>query len=394
MLTPSGEAANEPGSRQSLIPIRYNLRSLVRRRTGTLMTVLGVALTVGIFVSVLALVRGLQNTYSDTGDPLNMLVIREGSQSETNSFFDRDVKGIVETMDGVSQLSGEIIILISHPRATGEEANIVVRGVSENAMELRPVMEVIEGRMFRPGLREIIVSQSVSNRFTGAGLGDRMRIGQIDWDVVGLFDARRTVYDSEIWANYDELSGEFERPIYSSLIFSVSDPSAIPALEQRILADRRLQLDVFREIEYFRAQTSTALPIQIIGTFIAVIMAIGSSFAVMNTMYAATAYRTREIATLRMLGFRRRDVLASFFVESLILALAGGVIGCILALPVNGISTGTMNIASFSEVLFEFRITRELLAQGMIFAAVMGVAGGILPGRMAARLPIIRALRT
>ena len=358
------------------------------------MTVLGVALTVGIFVSVLALVRGLQNTYSDTGDPLNMLVIREGSQSETNSFFDRDVKGIVETMDGVSQLSGEIIILISHPRATGEEANIVVRGVSENAMELRPVMEVIEGRMFRPGLREIIVSQSVSNRFTGAGLGDRMRIGQIDWDVVGLFDARRTVYDSEIWANYDELSGEFERPIYSSLIFSVSDPSAIPALEQRILADRRLQLDVFREIEYFRAQTSTALPIQIIGTFIAVIMAIGSSFAVMNTMYAATAYRTREIATLRMLGFRRRDVLASFFVESLILALAGGVIGCILALPVNGISTGTMNIASFSEVLFEFRITRELLAQGMIFAAVMGVAGGILPGRMAARLPIIRALRT
>ena len=216
-----------------MIPIRYNLRSLVRRRTGTLMTVLGVALTVGIFVSVLALVRGLQNTYSDTGDPLNMLVIREGSQSETNSFFDRDVKGIVETMDGVSQLSGEIIILISHPRATGEEANIVVRGVSENAMELRPVMEVIEGRMFRPGLREIIVSQSVSNRFTGAGLGDRMRIGQIDWDVVGLFDARRTVYDSEIWANYDELSGEFERPIYSSLIFSVSDPSAIPALEQR-----------------------------------------------------------------------------------------------------------------------------------------------------------------
>ena len=377
-----------------MIPIRYNLRSLIRRRMGTLMTVLGVALTVGIFVSVLALVRGLQNTYSDTGGPLNMLVIREGSQSETNSFFDRDVKGIVETMDGVSQLSGEIIILISHPRATGEEANIVVRGVSENAMELRPVMEIIEGRMFRPGLREIIVSQSVSNRFTGAGLGDRMRIGQIDWDVVGLFDAGRTAYDSEIWANYDELSGEFERPIYSSLIFSVSDPSAIPALEQRILDDRRLGLDVFREIEYFRAQTSTALPIQIIGTFIAVIMAIGSSFAVMNTMYAATAYRTREIATLRMLGFRRRDVLASFFVESLILALAGGVVGCILALPVNGISTGTMNIASFSEVLFEFRITRELLAQGMIFAAVMGVAGGILPARMAARLPIIRALRT
>ena len=358
------------------------------------MTVLGVALTVGIFVSVLALVRGLQNIYADTGDPLNLLVIREGSQSETNSFFDREVKGIIETMDGVEQLSGEIIILITHPRATQGEANVVVRGVSPGAMDLRPAMEIVEGRMFRPGLREVIVSRSVSNRFAGARLGDRIRIGRIDWDVVGIFEAGRTTYDSEIWANYDELSGEFERPIYSSLVFRATDEAVIPQLEQRILDDRRFQLDVFREVEYFQGQTSTALPIQIIGTFIAVVMAIGSSFAVMNTMYAATAYRTREIATLRMLGFRRRDVLASFFIESLILALAGGVVGCLLALPINGISTGTLNFASFSEVMFEFRITRELLTQGMVFAAVMGVVGGILPARLAARMPIVRALRT
>ncbi len=377
-----------------MIPVKYNVRSLVVRRVGTAMTILGVALTVAVFVSVLALVHGLQNTYSDTGDPLNLMAIREGSQAETNSFFNRDIKGIVETLDGVSTVSGEVIILINHPRIDGSDANLIVRGVPVEAIGLRPGMEVVEGRMLRPGVGEVIVSRSVSNRFEGAGLGDRIRIGRVDWDIVGIFDAGRTAYDSEIWASYNEVSGEFERPIYSSLLIRVTDEASIPGLQQRIADDRRPQLDAFREIEYFRAQTSTAIPIQIIGTFIAIIMAIGSSFAVMNTMYAATAYRTREIATLRLLGFRRRSIMASFFLESLILALAGGVVGCLMALPVNGISTGTLNFASFSEVLFEFRITRDLLTQGMIFAAIMGIVGGILPARLAARLPIIRALRT
>ena len=284
--------------------------------------------------------------------------------------------------------------MINHPRIDGSDANLIVRGVPVEAIGLRPGMEVVEGRMLRPGVGEVIVSRSVSNRFEGAGLGDRIRIGRVDWDIVGIFDAGRTAYDSEIWASYNEVSGEFERPIYSSLLIRVTDEASIPGLQQRIADDRRLQLDAFREIEYFRAQTSTAIPIQIIGTFIAIIMAIGSSFAVMNTMYAATAYRTREIATLRLLGFRRRSIMASFFLESLILAPAGGVVGCLMALPVNGISTGTLNFASFSEVLFEFRITRDLLTQGMIFAAIMGIVGGILPARLAARLPIIRALRT
>ena len=255
-------------------------------------------------------------------------------------------------------------------------------------------MEIVEGRMFRPGIGEVIVSRSVSNRFESAALGDRIRIGRVDWDIVGIFDAGRTAYDSEIWGSYNEVSGEFERPTYSSLLIRAADEASIPGLQQRIADDRRLQLDVFREIEYFRAQTSTAIPIQIIGTFIAIIMAIGSSFAVMNTMYAATAYRTREIATLRLLGFRRRSIMASFFLESLLLAIAGGVVGCLMALPVNGISTGTLNFATFSEVMFEFRITGDLLTQGMIFAAIMGIAGGILPAQLAARLPIVRALRT
>ena len=377
-----------------MIPVKYNVRSLVVRRVGTAMTILGVALTVAVFVSVLALVHGLQNTYADTGDPLNLITIREGSQAETNSYFNRDIKSIVETLDGVSAVSGEIIILINHPRVDGSDANVIVRGVPVEAVGLRPGMEIVEGRMFRPGVGEVIVSRSVSNRFQSAALGDRIRIGRVDWDIVGIFDAGRTAYDSEIWGSYNEVAGEFERPTYSSLLIRAADETSIPELQQRIADDRRLQLDVFREIEYFRAQTSTAIPIQIIGTFIAIIMAIGSSFAVMNTMYAATAYRTREIATLRLLGFRRRSIMASFFLESLILAIAGGIVGCMMALPVNGISTGTLNFATFSEVMFEFRITRDLLTQGMIFAAIMGIAGGILLARLAARMPIVRALRT
>ena len=377
-----------------MIPVKYNLRSLIVRRVGSLMTIFGVALTVAVFVSVLAMVNGLENTFVDTGEPLNLLLIRQGSQAETNSFFDRDIKGIVETMDGVTAVAGEIIILINHPRLTGESANIMIRGVSDKSMELRPKVTLAEGRMFRTGLREVIVSRSVSNRFKDTRLGDAIKIGRTNWDVVGIFDASRTAYDSEIWGDYNEISQEFERPIYSSLLVQAADESSIEPIRERLAQDRRVRLDTFRETEYFETQTSSALPIKILGYLIASIMAIGSSFAVMNTMYAATAYRTREIATLRVLGFRRRNILLSFMMESLLLALLGGALGCVLALPVNGISTGTANMASFSEVVFEFRITPGLVLNGMIFAAVMGTIGGLLPARLAARLPIVRALRT
>ena len=390
--------ANEGDRRQShsnlMIPVKYNLQSLIVRRMSSLMTIFGVALTVAVFVSVLAMVNGLENTFVDTGEPLNVLLIRQGSQSETNSFFDRDIKGIVETMDGVSAVAGEIIILINHPRMTGESANIMVRGISDKSMELRPKVKLAEGRMFRTGLREVIVSGSVANRFQNAGLGDAIKIGRTTWDVVGIFDASRTAFDSEIWGDYDEIAQEFERPIYSSLLVRASDEPSIQQIRDSLAGDRRVRLDTFRETDYFEAQTSSAIPIRVLGYLVAVIMAIGSSFAVMNTMYASTAYRTREIATLRVLGFKRRNILFSFMMESLILALIGGAAGCLLALPVNGISTGTANMMSFSEVVFEFRITPRLILEGMIFAAVMGTIGGLLPARLAAKLPIVRALRT
>jgi putative ABC transport system permease protein len=377
-----------------MIPIRYNLRSLVVRKVGTAMTVLGVALTVAVFLSILAMVQGLRNTFVETGDPLNLIAIRKGSLSEVNSFFDREIKGIVETMDGVESVAGEIMVLINSPRTTGETTNIMVRGISDKSLELRPQLKIVEGRMLRPGLREIVVSRSIANRFRNSQLGDDLKIGRTTWKVVGILDASQTAYDSEAWADYNEIAQEFERPIYSSLLVHAKDEGAIKSIKARIEDDRRVKLDVYGEKEYFASQTNAAQPIQILGYLVGVIMAIGSCFAVMNTMYAATTYRTREIATLRVLGFRRHNILLSFLFESIVLSILGGILGCLMALPIHGISTGTANFNNFAEVVFKFRITPMLMLEGMAFAVIMGSLGGLLPARLASSIPIVRALRT
>ena len=377
-----------------MIPVKYNLRSLVVRRVGTMMTVGGVALTVGIFVSILAMVNGLENTYVDSGEPLNLVLLRKGSQTETNSYYDRSFKGIVETMNGVQAVSGEILVIINHPRLTGESANLIVRGISDKTFELRPKIKLVEGRMLKTGLREVLVSRSVSNRFKDGKIADTIHIGRTDWKVVGIFDASRTSYDSEIWGDYGDVAQEFDRPIYSSLLVRCADESSLREVQQKIIDDRRLQMDAPREKEYFESQVGTAAPMKVLGYLVGIIMAIGSCFAVMNTMYAATAYRTREIATLRVLGFRRRNILLSFMLESLLLALIGGALGCVIALPMNGISTGTANFITFSEVVFQFRVTPRLVLIGLVFSTIVGTLGGFLPARLAARIPIVRALRT
>jgi len=377
-----------------MIPIRYNLRSLVVRKVGTAMTVLGVALTVAVFLSILAMVQGLRNTFVETGDPLNLIVIRKGSLSEVNSFFDREIKGIVETMDGVESVAGEILVLINSPRTTGETTNIMVRGISDKSLELRSQLKIVEGRMLRPGLREIVVSRSIAKRFRSSQLGDDLKIGRTTWKVVGILDAAQTAYDSEAWADYNEIAQEFERPIYSSLLVRAKNEVAIKSIKARIEDDRRVKLDVYGEKEYFASQTNAAQPIQILGYLVGVIMAIGSCFAVMNTMYAATTYRTREIATLRVLGFKRHNILLSFLFESIVLSILGGILGCLMALPIHGISTGTANFNNFAEVVFKFRITPMLMLEGMAFAVIMGSLGGLLPARLASSIPIVRALRT
>jgi len=294
----------------------------------------------------------------------------------------------------VTGVAGEIIVLINQPRVTGETANVIIRGIGDKSLELRSRVKLVEGRMFRPGLREIVVSRPISTRFKDSKIGSKLKIGRSTWDVVGIFDASHTAYDSEVWGDYNEISGEFDRPIFNSLLVRCADEPSLRAVKERLGADRRIQLDVFRQKEYFESQTGVALPIKILGYLVAIIMSIGSSFAVMNTMYAATAYRTREIATLRVLGFKRRNIIFSFMFESLLLAVAGGILGCLLALPVNGLSTGMGNFTTFSEMVFDFKITPRLMMDGIAFAAVMGMFGGFLPARLAARLPIVRALRT
>jgi len=377
-----------------MIPIKYNFRSLVVRRVGTMMTVGGVALTVGIFVSILAMVNGLENTYVNGGEPLNLVLLRKGSQTETNSYYNRSFKGIVETMNGVQAVSAEILVIINHPRVTGESANLIVRGISDKTFELRPKIKLADGRMLKTGLREVLVSRSVSNRFKDGKIGGTIHIGRTDWKVVGMFDAARTPYDSEIWADYGDVAQEFDRPIYSSILVRCTDEASLKEVQKKIVDDRRLQMDAPRETEYFESQVGTAAPMKVLGYLVGIIMAIGSCFAVMNTMYASTAYRTREIATLRVLGFRRRNILLSFMLESLLLALIGGALGCLIALPMNGMSTGTANFITFSEIVFQFRVTPGLMLTGLLFSAIMGTLGGVLPARLAARIPITRALRT
>jgi putative ABC transport system permease protein len=377
-----------------MIPVRYNFRSLVIRRVGTIMTVLGIALTVAVFVSILAMGTGLQSVYVETGDPLNLILIRQGSQVETNSFFNRNLKLIVDATEGVDTVAGEVVVLVNHPRKTGQPANIVVRGISDKSMELRPRVRLVDGRMFRGGLREIVVSRPIAERFRDTQLGSRIKMGRSMWTVVGIMDGSHTAYDSEIWGDYNEISSEFERYIYSSLLIRCVDQATLSVVRQKLQNDRRIQLDVFTQQEYFEAQTGTGSAVKFLGYMIASIMAIGSCFAVMNTMYASTAYRTREIATLRVLGFRKREILVSFMLESLGIAVLGGAVGCLLSLPMNGISTGMGNMSTFSEITFNFRVTPDLMLNGVIFAAIMGLLGGYLPARLAARIPIVRALRT
>ena len=382
------------------IPLKYNLRSALVRRTGTLMAVLSVSATVAVFVSVMALARGLEAAFTATGHPLNLVVIRQGAQVETNSSVEREKLQTLKYLPGTAKdelgeplISAETQVLVFLPRSGGERAHVLMRGVSSAGMHLRPQVNMVEGRLFKPGLREVISSRALARRFAFE-LGQPLRLdGGRPWYVVGIFDGSRSAYDSEIWADVNAVADEFKRPHFSSVLLRAADSIAAQSLIQRITDDRRLHLQARSETEYFRDQTRASMPVKILGSFIAVIMSIGACFAAMNAMYASVAYRVREIGTLRVLGFRRFEVLLSFLVESVLLAIVGGIVGCALALPIHGISTGTLNFNTFTELAFFFRITPGMLAAGIGFAALMGALGGLLPALLAARRTIIHSLR-
>jgi putative ABC transport system permease protein len=384
------------------IPISYNLRNLRLRKGLTIMTALGIALTVTTAIFLMALLSGLQRAFVSSGSPLNVLVLRKGSEAELTGGFDRSLFPTLTTLPGIAKdshgqplASGELVVVIVLPRKDGTgEVNVTVRGMMPDGLEMRPSAKLVEGRWFQTGQREVVVSKSIRNRFSHANIGDTMEFGKGSWTVVGVFDAGGSAYESEIWGDLNQEASDFDRREgLSSAYLHATDPIAADALKNRVSDDQRLKLEGFIETDYYAKQTSSGNVIEGIGWTVAIIMAIGSSFAAMNTMYAAVAYRGREIATLRVLGFSRPAILTSFVLESLMLALLGAIAGILLMLPFNGMQTGTSNAVTFSEVVFSLRITPMVAGSAIIFALIMGLVGGFAPAWHAARQNILTALR-
>jgi len=384
------------------IPIQYNIRNLKLRKGATVMTALGIALTVTTAIFIMALLAGLNAAFHSSGDPKNVLVLRKGATAELAAGgVDRDAFPIMKELPGVARdphgdpmISGEDLLIIVLPRNDGTgDANVTVRFMTPMGMEMRPEVKLISGRWFTPGQREIVVSNSIHKRFAQASVGDQMWIGKGSWTVVGIFDSGGSAHDSEIWGDINQLAADFDRTTYGSVLIRADDPMAADALKNRVSDDQRLKLNGMQETEYWAKQTNSGAPIKYVGTIVAIIMAIGSCFAAMNTMYAAVAYRSREIATLRVIGFSRPSILASFVFESVLLALLGAAVGIILMLPLNGMTTGTNNPITFSEAVFSLRMTPGVVGSAVIFAVVMGLFGGLAPAWHAAKREILAALR-
>jgi putative ABC transport system permease protein len=384
------------------IPISYNLRNLVARKTTTLMTALGIALTVAVLLSATALVDGLRSSLSASSHPLHLLVMRRNATAELNSVVTRqtfqDLKfqpGIARNASGEPLASLELVtvIVLDSPELPGG-MNVTVRGLAPVGLELRDQVRLTAGRWFEAGKREVVVGKSISRKYPAARLGGQLQFGRGTWNVVGVMDAGRGAANSEIFADLNQLASDQNRPeALSAALVRAQSPDAVNALIQNLEADRRLNVSAQTEKAYYDAQTSSGAPLQAVGTFIAVIMAIGSSFAAMNTMYAAVAQRSAEIGTLRVLGFSRFGILSSFLAESLLLSLLGGLLGCLLVLPLNNIETAIGNFVTFSEITFAFRISPQAMLLGVGFALLMGALGGLFPAASAARKQILAALR-
>jgi len=392
------------------IPISYNVRNLRLRKGLTIMTALGIALTVTTAIFLMALVAGLNRAFVSSGSPLNVLVLRKGSEAELSGGFDASLYPTLKTLPGIAKdshgepmTSGEWVVVIVLPRKDGTgEVNVTVRGMMPDGLEMRqlagpdkkPSVRLIAGDWFHTGQREVVVSKSIRDRFARANIGDTMEFGKGSWKVVGVFDSGGSAYESEVWGDVNQMASDFDRQGgFSSAYLRATDPIAAEALKNRVSDDQRLKLEGIIEKDYYAKQTSSGAPIKVIGYVVGFIMAIGSIFAAMNTMYAAVAYRGREIATLRVIGFSRPAILTSFVLESLLLALLGAIVGIVLMLPFNGMQTGTSNAVTFSEVVFALRITPVIAAYAIGFALFMGFVGGLAPAWHAARQNILAALR-
>jgi putative ABC transport system permease protein len=384
------------------LPVKYNIRNLFVRKISTGMTILSIALVVAVFLTIMSLASGMTKTFTSSGESRNVLAIRKSAQVEGNSTVTRAEHQIVRYLPGIATglngqplISAEMITLLNLPRRTQEgSSNVMIRGVEPQGFELRPQLRISQGRMFRPGFREMIVSRNIAGRFKDTDVGKQMKFGKGMWTIVGHFEAGGTAFDSEMWADVNELAREFGREGFSSLLMRSRDAQSRNEIIQQINSDRRLHLEALSESEYYEKQTFAAVGLQILATFMTIFMGIGACFAAMITMYTAVSNRTREIGAMRALGFSRGSILSSFLIEAILLALIGGGVGCLLALPVNGMSTGTSNFNTFSEITFNFRITFPLVAIALALSGFLGVLGGFWPARRAARQNIVEALRS
>ena len=383
------------------IPLKYNIGNLMSRKVSALMTVLGIGLVIAVMVAMMALYNGVQQALVSSGSPENLMVLREGAQTEATSWVTRDkfriisaLPGIAKAPDGKPLISPELVIIFKLPRRDNPTgSNVNVRGVTQKAMDIRPYIKIVDGQMFRPGTNEVIVSQRMRERFVNTNIGDTFKFGPRDWRVVGVFDANGTSFDSEIWTDVDYLGVAQKRPEFSSVLVKPESATAFKSIGDAISTDTRLKLQSKSEYKYYDEQTSGLLGIRILVTIVAFFMVLGATLGAMNTMFSAVASRKRELATMRALGFKRRHVLLSVVVEAIVVSAVAGVLGVLLALPVNGIATGTANFITFSEVAFNFNISPGVAIFAIVLAIVAGVVGGLLPAIGAARLPITRALR-
>ncbi|PYU22062.1 MAG: ABC transporter permease [Acidobacteria bacterium] len=385
------------------VPISYNLRSIKARWTSAIVAVLGIAGTVGVFVAMLSLANGFKATLVASGSPGNALIMRAGSPTEMMGGVSLDSVRVVQDAPGVARdasgplVTQEVVGVMPFPLiSTGTDANVQVRGVSSNVLRIRTFAKITDGRMFQPGLSEIVVGRNASKTYAGLTLGNTIQFGGGHWQVVGIFDAGGSAFDSEIWCDAKILNEILKRPdnIFQSITVRLASPQAFQQFKDSVTSDPRMNVDVTREIDYYAKQSTTMTRlITVLGGLVAAIMAIGAVFGALNTMYSAIAERGREIATMRAVGYSSWNVILSFLFEALLISFVGGILGCVAVLPLNGLTTNTMNFQTFANVAFAFKITFDLLLLGVVFALVMGVLGGLLPAIRAATRPVAVALR-
>ncbi|MFZ1978417.1 MAG: ABC transporter permease [Bacteroidota bacterium] len=385
------------------IPLKYTLRNFKSRKLTTAITITGITLVVFVFAAVLMLAHGIQKTLVSTGMPDNVIVARKAANGEISSILLRDDYNTVLTLphiaknaDGKPLVSGETVVIINLEKKSGGLSNVTVRGVEQEAFVLRPQVHIMEGRLFRPGAREIIAGAATNKNFIGAQIGSTVTFGGDQWTIVGRFDAGGSGFDSELWGDNNQLQDAFHRSGgYSTMTLKLDQADSFNAFKAAFSREQRLQeFEPKIEQKFFEEQSETmALFIRILGIFITIVFSFGATIGAMITMYAAVANRTVEVGTLRALGFRRRSVLSAFLMESLSIALIGGGIGILLASFLQFFSLSTLNYGSFSELEFSFALSPSIVIASIVFSLFMGFVGGFLPAVRAARLKIVNALR-